>query len=150
MAKSSRRRQDLPVERPRTNTPLLFLMLLLVPLFGGYYNFSVLAWGAALLLLLGWTVHSTGALRLPMGVEAWCLYGLCACHLLTVPFGVSWGMAFTGFLRTAVWALFFIYAASFPSIATAFFWARPFLHLAKPGDWSVTIITTTIALYTGI
>ena len=51
MAKSSRRRQDLPVEQPRTNTPLLFLMLLLVPLFGGYYNFSVLAWGAALLLL---------------------------------------------------------------------------------------------------
>ena len=113
MAKSSRRRQDLPVERPRTNTPLLFLMLLLVPLFGGYYNFSVLAWGAALLLLLGWTVHRTGTLRLPVGVEAWCLYGLCACHLLTVSFGVSWGMAFTGFLRTAVWALFFIYAASY-------------------------------------
>ena len=113
MAKSSRRRQDLPVERPRANTPLLFLMLLLVPLFGGYYNFFVLAWGAALLLLLGWTVRSAGTLRLPVGVEAWCLYGLCACHLLTVPFGVSWGMAFTGFLRTAVWALFFIYAASY-------------------------------------
>lgn len=113
MSRSSRKKQAVPQERPRTNTPLLFLLLLIIPLFGGYYNFLVLACGVALLLMLGWTVGMSGTLRLPVGVEAWCLYGLCVCHLVTVPFAVSWGMAFTGFLRTAVWVLFFIYAASY-------------------------------------
>lgn len=107
------KKRAIPAERPRTNTPLLFLLLLIIPLFGGYYNFSVLACGAALVLLLCWTVYTSGTLRLPVGPEAWCLYSLCACHLVTVPFAVSPGMAFTGFLRTAVWVLFFIYAASY-------------------------------------
>lgn len=108
------KKRTLPAaERPRTNTPLLFLLLLLIPLYGGYYNFSVLLWGAALALLLVLTARSSGVLRLPAGPEAWCLYGICACHLLTVPFAVSPGMAFTGFLRTAVWALFFVYAAAY-------------------------------------
>lgn len=113
MGRNSKKRPSVPAERPRTNTPLLFLMLLILPLFGGYYNFSVLACGVLLLLLLGWTVRRSGALCLPVGAEAWCLYGLCACHLLTVPFAVSPGMAFTGFLRIAVWVLFFVYAASY-------------------------------------
>lgn len=107
------KKRAIPAERPRTNTPLLFLLLLIIPLFGGYYNFSVLACGAALVLLLCRTAYASGTLRLPVGPEAWCLYGLCACHLVTVPFAVSPGMAFTGFLRVAVWVLFFIYAASY-------------------------------------
>ena len=37
------------------------------------------------------------------------------------------------------------HAASFPAFIS-FFCNRDFLHLAKPGDWRATMITTTIAL----
>ncbi len=111
MAKKARRVP--PKERPRQNTPLLFLLLIMVPLFGGYYHFSVFLSGAALVLLLLHGVWRAGALRLPVGPEAWCLYGLCGVTLLTIPFGVSSGMAFAGFLRLAVWVLFFLYAATY-------------------------------------
>lgn len=111
MAKKARRVP--PKERPRQNTPLLFLLLIMVPLFGGYYHFSVFLSGAALVLLLLHGVWRAGALRLPVGPEAWCLYGLCGLTLLTIPFGVSSGMAFAGFLRLAVWVLFFLYAATY-------------------------------------
>lgn len=111
MAKKARRVP--PKERPRQNTPLLFLLLIMVPLFGGYYHFSVFLSGAALVLLLLHGVWRAGALRLPVGPEAWCLYGLCGLTLLTIPFGVSSGMAFAGSLRLAVWVLFFLYAATY-------------------------------------
>ena len=100
-------------EKPRQNTPLLFLLLVLVPLFGGYYLFSVFLSGAVLALLLLHTAWRGRGLRLPTGPEAWCLYLLAGCTLLTVPFAVSAGMAFSGFLRLAVWVLFFLYAASY-------------------------------------
>ena len=74
----SKKRPALPADKPRTNTPLLFLLLVLFPLFGGYYTFSVLLCGAALVLLLAFEVHRGGGLTVPTGVEAWCLYGLCA------------------------------------------------------------------------
>ena len=51
--------------------------------------------------------------------------------------------------RKLVWfnlRLLFIYAAPFSAAVLSFFWASAFLHFANPGDWSVTIITTTIAL----
>lgn len=102
-----------PSDRPRQNTPLLFLLLVLIPLFGGYYHFSALLAGVVLSLLLLHTVWRNGALRLPTGPEAWCLYALCGCTLLTIPFAVSAGMAFAGFLRLAVWVLFFLYAATY-------------------------------------
>lgn len=102
-----------PGEKPRQNTPLLFLLLILLPLYGGYYLFSSLAAGAVLSLLLLHAVWRDGALRLPTGPEAWCLYALWACTLLAVPFAVSPGMAFAGFLRLTVWALFFLYAATY-------------------------------------
>lgn len=111
----SKKRPALPADKPRTNTPLLFLLLVLFPLFGGYYTFSVLLCGAALVLLLAFEVHRGGGLTVPTGVEAWCLYGLCAAQLLTIPAAVSPGMAFTGWLRTAVWVLFFLYAATYTS-----------------------------------
>ena len=100
-------------EKPRQNTPLVFLLLILIPLFGGYYLFSVFLVGAALALLLLHTVWRTGAILLPTGPEAWCLYLLVGCTLLTVPFAVSAGMAFAGTLRLAVWVLFFLYAATY-------------------------------------
>lgn len=100
-------------EKPRQNTPLLFLLLALIPLFGGYYLFSVFLAGAVLALLLLHTVWRSGVMRLPIGPEAWCLYGLAGCTLLTVPFAVSAGMAFAGCLRLAVWVLFFLYAATY-------------------------------------
>ena len=61
MAKKARRVP--PKERPRQNTPLLFLLLIMVPLFGGYYHFSVFLSGAALVLLLLHGVWRAGALR---------------------------------------------------------------------------------------
>lgn len=100
-------------EKPRQNTPLVFLLLVLIPLFGGYYLFSVFLTGAALALLLLYEVWRTGAMRLPVGPEAWCLYSLAGCTLLTAPFGVSGGMAFAGALRLAVWVLFFLYASTY-------------------------------------
>lgn len=99
-----------PREKPRRNTPLLFLLLILLPMYGGYYLFSSLAAGAVLSLLLLHAVRRDGALRLPTGPEAWCLYALWGCTLLAVPFAVSPGMAFAGVLRLTVWALFFLYA----------------------------------------
>lgn len=100
-------------EKPRQNTPLVFLLLVMIPLFGGYYLFSVFLAGAALALLLLHTVWRTGVMRLPVGPEAWCLYILAGCTLLTVPFAVSAGMAFTGSLRLVVWVLFFFYASTY-------------------------------------
>lgn len=108
MAKGKR-----PREKVRENTPLLFLLLVLFPLFGGYYNVSVLLAGVVTVLLLCWSSRQTGLLRLPVGPEAIALYGLCLGNLLAVPFAVSGGMAFTGFLRTLVWILFFLYAATY-------------------------------------
>lgn len=100
-------------ERRRKNTPLLFLLLVMIPLFGGYYDFSVLLAGAVLLPLLLWESRRSGALCLPVGTEAWCLYGVWLCALLVIPFSVSLGMAFTGFLRQTVWVLFFLCAAAY-------------------------------------
>lgn len=100
-------------EKPRQNTPLVFLLLALIPLFGGYYLFSAFLAGVVLALLLLHSVWRSGALRLPTGPEAWCLYILAGCTLLTVPFAVSAGMALTGALRLAVWVLFFLYAATY-------------------------------------
>lgn len=110
---AKKRQPSAPVEKPRQNTPLLFLLLILLPLYGGYYLFSVMLAGVVLVLLLLHAVWRAGALRLPTGPEAWCLYALCSCTLLAVPFAVSPGMAFAGFLRLAVWVLFFLYAATY-------------------------------------
>ena len=99
--------------KARQNTPLLFVMLLLVPTYGGYYNFTVFLCGAALCVLLLADVLGKGWLRIPTGAEAWCLYGLCASMLLSVPFAVSAGMAFAGFLRVFTWVLFFVYASTY-------------------------------------
>lgn len=107
-AKSARQR-----EKPRQNTPLLFLLLVLIPLFGGYYHFSVFLAGVILALLMFHTVWRAGALRLPNGWEAWCLYALLGSTLLAVPFSISRGMALAGVLRLAVWVLFFLYAATY-------------------------------------
>ena len=100
-------------EKPRQNTPLLFLLLVLVPLFGGYYLFSAFLAGTALTLLLIHAAWQNGVIRLPTGPEAWCLYILTGCSLLTIPFAVSAGMAFAGTLRLTVWVLFFLYAATY-------------------------------------
>lgn len=110
---AKKRKSARGAEKPRQNTPLVFLLLALVPLFGGYYLFSVFLAGAVLTLLLVHTVWRAGAVRLPTGPEAWCLYILTACSLLTIPFAVSAGMAFAGTLRLAVWVLFFLYAATY-------------------------------------
>lgn len=99
--------------KPRQNTPLLFLLLVLVPLFGGYYHFSIFLTGAALTLLLLHAVWRAGALCLPTGPEAWCLYALLVATALTIPVAVSKGMALTGALRLAVWVLFFLYSATY-------------------------------------
>jgi len=96
----------------RKNAPLLLLMLALTPLYGGYHNFSVFLAGLAIVPLL-YAAWRRGGMVLPCGVEAWCLYGIWACMVLTVPFAVSPGMAFAGSLRAAVWALFFLLAATY-------------------------------------
>ena len=98
---------------PRKNTPLLFLMLLMIPLFGGYYQASVFLAGAVLTPLLFYESRRAGVLRLPSGLEAWCLYGIWLCALLVIPFAISPGMAFAGFLRQTVWVLFFLCAAAY-------------------------------------
>ena len=100
-------------EKERKNTPLLFLLLVMIPLFGGYYDFSVLLAGAVLLPLLLWECRRSGTMCLPVGQEAWCLYGIWLFGLLVIPFSISPGMAFTGFLRQTVWVLFFLCAAAY-------------------------------------
>lgn len=110
---AAKKRRAPQADKPRQNTPLLFLLLVLIPLYGGYYNFSALLAGVALAPLLLYTVWRAGALRLPAGPEAWCLYALLGCTLLTTPFAVSAGMAAVGVLRLAVWVLFFLYAATY-------------------------------------
>ncbi|MBQ2829901.1 MAG: O-antigen ligase family protein [Oscillospiraceae bacterium] len=97
----------------RKNTPLLFVMLLLIPAHGGYYNFEVFLCGAVLCVLLLADMLGKRRLCIPAGAEAWCLYGLCASMLLSVPFAVSAGMAFAGFWRILTWVLFFLCAATY-------------------------------------
>lgn len=99
--------------KPRENTPLLFLLLLLFPLYGGYYNFITLLAGAVLVPLLIHTSLRAGYVLLPRDRTLVPLAGLCLGNLLVLPFAVSWGMAFTGFLRVLVWLLFFLYAATY-------------------------------------
>ena len=95
-------------EVPRYNTALLMLMLLCVPLYGGFHTGHALLAGVILALLLAFRVHSAGKLLLPTGPKAFCLYGLFLCQLLTLPFAVNPGMAFTGALLWGVWLLFFL------------------------------------------
>ncbi len=99
--------------KARYNTPLLFVLLILFPLYGGYYNFSLLLAGTVLAVLLLVTCLKSRSLILPTGPEAWFLAGLWLCHLLTFPLAVSSGMAFTGFLRITAWLLFFLCAATY-------------------------------------
>jgi len=97
----------------RKNTPLAVLLLILVPLYGGYYNAFVFAAGAVLACIVLLAVLRTHTLLLPAGPEAWSLYGIAACMFLSAPFAVSPGMAFTGGLRAVVWVLFFLAAAAY-------------------------------------
>ena len=97
----------------RKNTPLLFLMLTVFPLYGGYYNFSVLLVGAVLSALLAIQGAKTGTIGLTRGVEGALLGGYCLLSFATIPVAVSGGMALTGALRACTWLLFFIYAASY-------------------------------------
>lgn len=92
---------------------LLFVFLLLFPLYGGYYEFSVLLCGAVLGGLILFRVYRDGCLSISTDIAAWCLYGICISHLISVPFSISTGRAFIGFLRTLVWVLFYTYAAAY-------------------------------------
>lgn len=102
-----------PRTAPRKNTPLLFLLLASVLFYGGYYDCTVLLFGAVLVILLLFSVRQSGSLRLPAGPEALCLYALLLFHLAALPFAVSRGMALTGALRIGVWILFFLYAFTY-------------------------------------
>ena len=93
--------------------PLLFLFLLLFPLYGGYYSFSVLLCGAVLTGLILFRIYRDGRLSISTDAAAWCLNGICISHLISVPFAVSTGRAFIGFLRTLVWILFYTCAADY-------------------------------------
>ena len=97
-------------KKPRYNTVLVFMLLILAPLYGGYYLFSNLLCGVCLIFLLLYNIHRTHGLILPIGVEAVCLYVLSLCHLASIPFSVNCGMAFIGFLRTLVWIVYFLCA----------------------------------------
>lgn len=97
----------------RVNTPLLFLLLAAAPLFGAYYTFIVCLCGAVCALLLAASARREGALSLPLGQAALCLYGLCACFLLTIPFAISPGLAAGGFFRALAYLLFFLYSQTY-------------------------------------
>lgn len=98
--------------RTRLRTPLVLVFLALFPLYGGYYCFSVFLCGAVLAVLVLACAYRDGRFRFPNDAAAWCLYGVCFCHLLSIPFAVSSGRAFAGFLRTLVWVLFEIYISN--------------------------------------
>ena len=116
---AGKKQRPAAAETHRQNTPLLFLLLLAIPLYGGYYNFTALLCGTVLAVLLAVTALRSGALTLPVGPEAVCLYALCLCGFASIPFAVSAGMALTGALRTAVWALFFLCAATYTAAERA-------------------------------
>ena len=97
----------------RTNTPLLFLMLLVVPVYGGYHNHVLFLGGALLAVLLAVSAGKIGGLFFPTGAGALCFYGLCVCGLISVPFALNGAMAFSGFLRLLVFLLFFLYSQSY-------------------------------------
>lgn len=94
-------------------TALHFLFLLLIPFYGGYYSFSVFLCGMALSALFLWRLFRNDRIVIPTDAAAWCMYGLCICQLLSIPFSVSSGMAWNGFLRTLVYAFFYIYSANY-------------------------------------
>ena len=102
-----------PKVKIRHNTPLLFIVLLSALVHGGYYNFFAFLCGAVLTGLIVYQAYKEQKILIPTGLTAWCLCGLCLCQLVTMPFAVSAGMAFAGFLRIFVWLLFFVYAHSY-------------------------------------
>ena len=53
------------IQRERKNTPLVILLLILVPLYGGYYNAFAFAAGTVLACVLLGTILRTGTLVLP-------------------------------------------------------------------------------------
>ncbi len=110
---SAKKRPARVGEPVRTNTPLLFLMLLVVPLFGGYHNHVLFLCGALLALLLAVSAAKKGGLFFPTGAGALCFYGLCVCGLLCIPFALNAAMAFSGFLRLFVILLFLLYSRSY-------------------------------------
>lgn len=69
--------------------------------------------GILLVMILLYECQRSHVFCLPVGPEAWCLYGVWLCGLLAIPFSISSGMAFTGFLRQTVWVLFFLCAATY-------------------------------------
>ena len=107
------RKKSADIHRKAENDPLVFVLLLMIPIYGGYYTFSVLLCGVCLSVLLLVKALQEKHISLPVDAAGWCLYGICLCNLLSIPLAVSPGMAFVGLLRILVGALFYIYAQSY-------------------------------------
>ncbi len=101
-------------EEIRKNSLLLWMMLWMIPLSGGYHDNFLFFLGAILLFALSWNFHKT--LYLPKKNILIAFSFLILGHILVIPFSVSVGMAWTGLLRIIVWSLFLLYAMSYTPV----------------------------------
>lgn len=95
----------------RWEISLPFIITIL--LFGGFYSFSVYLVGAIILLLLFWRLGNQKKSRV---AKSELFYGsilLCASALVSVMAGVNKGMAWYGFLRVLVFAVWLFYLMQF-------------------------------------
>lgn len=95
------------------NTPLLFLFMLMVPLYGGYYTFSVFGAGAALCVMIAADYAKNKRLTIHLDLETKLFAGFCVCAFVSLLFSVSAGMALSGALRSMVFLLFYCVASNY-------------------------------------
>lgn len=99
-------------EELRYNTPLLWMFLFLCPLVGGYYVQSAFFLGAMLVVCLFLEISTKQHCMFPEKKQAYPLCALLLGYLIAIPFSVSQGMAWVGFLRLVVWVMMYGYTLS--------------------------------------
>lgn len=95
------------------NSPLLWVMLLLVPCWGGYYLNTVFFLGFFLLICLSFNIFYNQRLILPSKPILCSFVLLFLGYLLGLPFSISLGIAFTGVFKILVWILFLFYSLTY-------------------------------------
>lgn len=100
-------------ETLRENSPLLWMLLLLVPLSGGYYLNITMFLGVFLILCLVFHFLSGKKLFLPSSKMCTPFLLILVGHCLVLPFAIDFAMAMTGLFRIMVWIFFLIYSLTY-------------------------------------
>lgn len=95
------------------NSPLLWVMLLLVPFFGGYYLNTMFFLGFILIICLSFHIFYHQNIILPSNLVMCSFFFILLGYLVALPLTVSFGIAFTGVLKILVWILFLFFCLTY-------------------------------------